>query len=208
MVGSRGPVRTVLLTAFEPFDGAATNPSMAVVERVASAWDRPERLRCAVLPVAYTRAQQELESLLTQAVPDVVVGVGLAGGRARPGVERLAVNLRDARIADNDGAQPVDEPVIDGGPLALLTSLPVRATVARLRAAGQDVELSMTAGTFVCNAVFYTAATWAGADPGRRAGFVHVPAHGVDDSAHVVRAVIEDALDLERDLAVPTGATA
>lgn len=199
--------RTVLLTAFEPFDGASTNPSMTVVEQVAATWDRQEELRCVVLPVAYDRARLQLMTALAQVSPDVVVGVGLASGRAIPSVERLAVNIRDARIPDNDGAQPGDEPVIPSGPLALLASLPVRATVARLREAGHAVELSMTAGTFVCNTVFYVAAAWADAGPDRRAGFVHVPADRFDDSVAVVRAAIDDAFDLERDLVVPMGAT-
>ncbi|WP_420114349.1 pyroglutamyl-peptidase I [Pseudactinotalea sp.] len=200
-------IRTVLLTAFEPFDGADSNPSATVVDHVAAGWDRPEELRRAVLPVAYGRAGQALADLMTEMRPDVIVGVGLAAGRTRPGVERLAVNLRDARIPDNDGAQPVDEPVIAGAPLAVMTSLPVRATVARLREAGREVDLSMSAGTFVCNAVFYRAASWAQERAGRRAGFVHVPHERIADSVAVVRASVDDALDLPHDLRAPMGET-
>jgi pyroglutamyl-peptidase len=197
----------VLLTAFEPFGGAADNPSMSVVARVAAAWTRPERLHSEVLPVAYERADRRLVELLEEIEPAVVVGVGLAAGRARPSLERLAVNLRDAAIPDNDGAQPVDAPVIPGGPLAVPTSLPVRASVIRLQAAGHDVELSMTAGTFVCNAVFYRVATWANLRPARRAGFVHVPLDRLEDSVAAVRTVIEDALEQEADVAVAMGAS-
>lgn len=198
---------TVLLTAFEPFDGAASNPSMTVVDRVVAGWDRAERLHHAVLPVAYERAGEVLSALLAEVDPDVVVSVGLAARRPHPSLERLAVNLRDARIPDNDGAQPVDEPVLAGGPLALLTSLPVRATHARLREAGYSVDLSMSAGTFVCNAVFYRSVSWADQRPGRRAGFVHVPQDRQEVSVAVVRAAVEDALDVEHDLVEAVGDT-
>lgn len=199
--------RTVLLTAFEPFGGAASNPSMAVVDRVAHAWDRSETFHSAVLPVAYRRAAETLDALLRDVQPDVVVSVGVAAGRERPSLERLAVNLCDARIPDNDGAQPLDEQVLSGAPLAVMTTLPVRATYARLRESGLDVELSMTAGTFVCNAVFYRSASWSQRHPGRRAGFVHVPQGRLDESSTTVRAVLDDALDLASDLVMPTGET-
>ena len=199
--------RTVLLTAFEPFDGALHNPSMTVMAQVAQEWDRPERLHCEVLPVAYDRAGLQLMDVLQRIEPEIVVGIGLAARRERPSLERLAVNLREAAIPDNDGHQPVDAPVIPGGPLALATSLPVRASATRLREAGHDVELSMSAGTFVCNAVFYRAAAWAEIRPERRAGFVHVPHDRLEDSVAAVRTVLEDALEKNGDLAVALGST-
>lgn len=199
--------RSVLLTAFEPFAGATHNPSIAVTEHVAMEWERPEQLHREVLPVAYDRAGLRLLELLQEVEPAVVVSVGLAARRDRPSLERLAVNIREAEIPDNDGARPFDTPVIAGGPLALSTTLPVRASASRLTDAGHDVELSMTAGTFVCNAVFYRAATWANLRPGRRAGFVHVPLDRLEDSVAAVRTVIEDALDREADLAVATGSS-
>lgn len=199
--------RSVLLTAFEPFDGASDNPSAAVVTAVGAGWERPERLVTAVLPVSFVRAGTALEALLEQHAPDVAVGVGLAAGRARPGLERLAVNLCDARIPDEDGDRPADRPVLPGGPLARRTTLPVKATLRRLRGSGVDVELSMTAGTFVCNAVFYRSAAWAAEASGRRSGFVHVPATDVGVSARVVRAAVDDALDVEKDETVALGDT-
>jgi pyroglutamyl-peptidase len=198
-------VTTVLLTAFEPFDGAASNPSIDVVRRVLDGWDRPERLVTAVLPVSFRGAEIDLQALLAVHQPAVAVGVGLAARRPRPALERFALNLCDARIADNDGDQPSDRAVLAGGPLAVATSLPVKATVARMRAEGVDAELSTTAGTFVCNASFYLLATWAQQTPGRRAGFVHVPGSEPGASAAVVRASVEDALDLDRDLDLPVG---
>lgn len=196
---------TVLLTAFEPFDGAASNPSIDVVRRVLDGWDRPERLVTAVLPISFRGAEIALRALLTVHQPAVAIGVGLAARRTHPALERFAINLCDARIADNDGDQPSDRAVLTGGPLAVATSLPVKATAARVRAEGVDADLSTTAGTFVCNASFYLLATWALQGPGRRAGFVHVPGVAPAASAVVVRASVEDAFDLDRDLEVPVG---
>jgi len=198
-------VTTVLLTGFEPFDGAACNPSIDVVRAVHHDWDRPERLVTAVMPVSFRGAEIALQTLLATHQPDVAIGVGLAARRTRPALERFAVNVCDARITDNDGDQPSDRAVVPGAPLAVATSLPVKATVARLRSEGVDAELSTTAGTFVCNAAFYLLATWAEQAPGRRAGFVHIPGSAVTASAVVVRASVEDALDLEHDLDVPVG---
>ncbi|TDE90404.1 pyroglutamyl-peptidase I [Occultella glacieicola] len=204
---------TVLLTGFEPFDGATANPSIDAARIVARDWDRPERLVVAELPVAYARMGVDLDDLITEHQPGVVIGVGLAPGRNRVSLERLAVNLRDARIPDNDGAQPAEGPVLDGQPTALFTSLPVKATRARLAEAGVEVDLSMTAGTFVCNAMFFRAAAWACGGPGRRAGFVHVPMPdgvGSPDLATLARAVrvsVDAALDVEADLRIADGAT-
>ena len=198
--------RTVLLTGFGPFGGQVRNSSVEAVRLVEGGWDRPERLVVAELPVAYERAGRELDRLLAEHDPDVVVSVGLAAGRQRVGLERVAVNIRDARIPDNDGAQPGDGPVVDGGPTAYLTSLPVKLTLERVRGAGVPAELSLSAGTFVCNAVFYLAASWASRRAGRRAGFVHVPSGDVAGSARAVRLSIDAALDVAEDARTPGGA--
>ncbi|WP_163542315.1 pyroglutamyl-peptidase I [Occultella kanbiaonis] len=206
-------MRTVLLTGFEPFDGASRNPSIETVRLVERHWDRAERLVVAELPVAYDRMGADLDALLAEHRPDVVIGVGLAPGRDRIGLERLAVNLCDARIPDNDGARPAEGPVLTGRPAALFTSLPVKATRARLADAGIEAELSMTAGTFVCNAMFFRATAWAGAAPGRRAGFVHVPmtdgagSPGLATLARAVRLSVDAALDIGADLRVAAGGT-
>ncbi len=164
---------TVLLTGFEPFGGDAVNPSGDAVRRVAATWDGPQRLVTEVLPVAFAGAAERIRSLITAHEPDVIVAVGLAGGRSAVGVERIAVNLADARIADNDGAQPVDEPSIEGAPAAAFATLPVKAIAAAVAAAGIPAEVSHTAGTFVCNHVFFTALS--AARRSTRTGFIHVP---------------------------------
>ncbi|QOR72679.1 pyroglutamyl-peptidase I [Ruania alkalisoli] len=207
----------MLLTGFEPFDDASSNPSIDAVRLVATAWDREEELVVAELPVAYGRAGEQLEELLRVHRPAVAVGVGLAGGRRTVSLERLAVNLRDARIPDNDGAQPVDEPVLEDGPAARWMSLPVKRIASALAGAGIPAELSMTAGTYVCNTVAYHLGTWAASvssvSLGGRppcAGFVHVPPAdvlGVSVLASGLRLVLDVALAGEPELAIPAGST-
>jgi len=164
---------TVLLTGFEPFGGDAVNPSGDAVRTVGRTWDGPESLVVEVLPVTFMGAAERLRGLIDLHRPNVVIAVGLAGGRAAVGVERIAVNLADARIPDNAGAQPIDEPSIAGAPAASFATLPVKAIAAAIRSAGIPAEVSHTAGTFVCNHVFFTALDAVPA--GVPAGFLHVP---------------------------------
>jgi pyroglutamyl-peptidase len=165
----------VLVTGFEPFGGEAVNASLEAVRRL------PRRIGAleivtAELPTSYSRSMPALEAALARSRPDLVLCVGQAGDRAALCVERVAVNLHDARAPDNDGAQPVDVPIAANGPAAYLATLPVRAAVAALHAADLPVQLSMSAGTFVCNHVFYGLMRLAAASkPAFRAGFLHVP---------------------------------
>lgn len=166
----------VLVTGFEPFGGERLNASLEAVRRVRARIGALE-IATAVLPTSYRRSLPGLEAAIARAGPGIVLCVGQAGDRAALCVERVAVNLQDARIPDNDGAQPTDAPVVPGGPAAYLATLPVRAAVAALHAAELPAQLSMSAGTFVCNHVFYglmhLAATRGHAF---RGGFLHVPA--------------------------------
>jgi pyroglutamyl-peptidase len=167
-------VTTILLTGFEPFAGAARNPSWDAVQRVAAAWDGPDRVEAVLLPVAFRRSVTVLSAALDRVRPDVVVAVGLAEGRTHVTPERVAVNLDDARIPDADGDQPIDVPVLAGGPAAFFTTLPVKRMVAAALAADAPAALSATAGAYVCNYVF--TALQSLVTPGVRSGFVHVPA--------------------------------
>jgi pyroglutamyl-peptidase len=129
-------MRTVLLTGFEPFGGDSFNPSGAAVRQVAASWTGSAELVVDVLPVAFAGAADRMRELIARHSPDVVLATGLAGGRTAVGVERIAVNLLDARIPDNDGEQPVDEPSIPGAPAARFASLPVKRIVQELGGAG------------------------------------------------------------------------
>jgi pyroglutamyl-peptidase len=143
-----------LVTGFDPFGGENINASLEAVRRLPARIGTLE-IATAELPTSYLRSIPALEAALARAKPEIVLCVGQAGDRAALCVERVAVNLQDARIPDNDGVQPVDAPVVPGGPAAYLATLPVRAAVAALRAAELPAELSLSAGTFLCNHVFY-----------------------------------------------------
>lgn len=161
---------TILLTGFEPFGGDARNPSADAVSEVAARWDGPAVLVTDILPVAFEAAGERVRSLIDEHEPDLVVAAGLAGGRTHVTPERVAINLCDARIPDNAGARPVDEPCVPGAPAAYFATLPVKAIA---HAIGGPV--SHTAGTFVCNHVMFVALDEASRRPGARAGFIHVP---------------------------------
>ena len=164
-----------LVTGFEPFGGARVNASIEAVRRLPPRVG-PLGIEAVELPTSYARSLPALEAALARVRPDIVLCVGQAGDRAALSVERVAVNLQDARLPDNDGAQPVDRPVVPGGPAAYLASLPTRAIVAALHAAEIPAQLSMSAGTFVCNHVFYGLMHYAATrGAGFRGGFLHVP---------------------------------
>jgi pyroglutamyl-peptidase len=164
-----------LVTAFDAFGGEALNASLEAVRRLPSRTGSLE-ISTAVLPTSFARSLPALEEAIARAAPDVVLAVGQAGERPALCMERVAVNLQDAEIADNDGARPVDSPIVPDGPAAYLATLPVRAAVAGLHAGELPAQLSMSAGTFVCNHVFYGLMHMAATGRRRfRAGFLHVP---------------------------------
>ena len=167
---------TILLTGFEPFDGEDVNPSQEIVRALDGAIVDGHRIVGAILPVSFAATAPLLEGLLDAHRPVLVLALGQAGGRSEISLERVAINLIDARIADNDGLQPIDAAVIDAAPGAYFTSLPIKAIAQRLREIGIPVAASLSAGSFVCNQVFYTLAhLLATHHPQARGGFVHVP---------------------------------
>lgn len=212
---------TVLLTGFEPFDGAAVNPSArAVLALAAEAPPAGTRLVAEILPVRYAQAGPSLEAAVRRHRPDALIATGLAGGRADISVERVAINVDDASIADNDGARRIDAPVVAGGPAAYFSTLPIKAVAAAIRAAGVPAQVSQTAGTFLCNHVFYRACHLAATEaPCMRAGFLHLPwlpeqvvEHPGAPSMALplmlggLRAAIEATRNNSRDLDVAAGA--
>ena len=173
--GAIGEARFVLLTGFGPFGSEPDNPS----ERVVRALDGTRLpggtlVRGRVLPVAFDGARAALAAVLAEGVPAHALGLGLAGSRREISVERVALNLADAPIPDALGAQPDDRPLSDDGPPARFATLPVKGLVAALRAAGHPAGLSLSAGSYVCNAVLY--ALLEKLEPlGVPAGFLHLP---------------------------------
>ena len=164
-----------LVTGFEPFGGESVNPALEAVLRLPPRLDALE-IGTAALPSVFGRALAALEDALVATRPDIVLCVGQAGGRAELSLERVAINVDDARIADNDGQQPIDRPVVAGGPAAYFANLPIKAAVAALREAGLPAAVSNSAGTFLCNHVFFGLMHEAALNGNRfRGGFLHVP---------------------------------
>ncbi|AZE56317.1 Pyrrolidone-carboxylate peptidase [Pseudomonas synxantha] len=168
-------MQTVLLTGFEPFDNDLVNPSweaarqldgVQVVEGVQIV------ARC--LPCAFATAGAYLAQLISELNPAMVIATGLAPGRSEMSIERVAININDARIPDNLGQQPIDTAVVVDGPAAYFSTLPIKAMVKALREAGVAAAVSQTAGTFVCNQVFFLLQHRL-AGTGVRSGFIHVP---------------------------------
>lgn len=215
------PQATVLVTGFEPFDRDVVNPSWEAA-RALDGWRCGDAVvRAVQLPCVFGRAADALGALLAERPPRLVIGLGLAGGRAEWTPERVAINCDDARIADNAGQQPVDTPVVPGGPAAYFSSLPVKAMVQAVRAAGVPASVSNSAGTFVCNHVFYALMHLLATRPalaGTRGGFVHVPAlpeqaarlSGMPSMAlatqvEALRIAVHTALTVAQDIVQPEG---
>jgi pyroglutamyl-peptidase len=170
-------MRTVLLTGFEPFDNEPINPSWEAVRALDGERVGDALIVARQLPCVFGAAIDTMAALVDELRPSVAIAVGQAGGRAEMSVERVAINIDDARIADNAGSQPVDVPIAAGGPAAYFSTLPIKAMVRGMRAAGIPASVSQTAGTFVCNHVFYGLMHVLASRPesGGRGGFIHIP---------------------------------
>ena len=164
-----------LVTGFDPFGGDEVNPSSLAVGKLKKRIGGIA-VHTAQLPTSYANSAKVLRAAIEQARPDIVLCVGQAGGRTELCLERVAINIQDARIRDNDGNQPIDVPVVPDGPAAHFATLPIKACVAAMRKAGLPAAVSNTAGTFVCNHIFYALMDLAAAHPiPMRGGFLHIP---------------------------------
>jgi pyroglutamyl-peptidase len=213
-------VTKVLLTGFEPFNDSSVNPSWEAVRLVAAAPPAGVALATVMLPCVFGTAVEALRTEIDRVDPELVVCVGQAGGRPDVTVERVAINVNDARIPDNVGDQPIDTPVVPGGPVGYFATLPVKACVAAVRAAGLPASVSQTAGTFVCNQVFYGLMHLIATQrPGTRGGFVHVPfapeqtvgtqapSMPTATIAQALRVILSTVAAVEVDILVAGGAT-
>ncbi|MEO8386010.1 MAG: pyroglutamyl-peptidase I [Betaproteobacteria bacterium] len=175
MIATRKPAKTVLVTGFMPFAGERTNPSWEIVKGLPDTLGgyRMAKLR---VPTEFSRAIDVATKAMDAHKPSIVLCFGQAGGRSRMSVERIAINIDDARIADNAGAQLIDEPICADGPDAYFCSVPIKAMVAATIKAGVPAEVSNSAGTFVCNHLIYGVLRHiAITNATTRAGFIHVP---------------------------------
>lgn len=208
----------ILLTAFDPFGGEKINPALEAVKLVKAEDLKAELIKLEV-PTVFHKSIKTVQEAMRKYKPDAVLCVGQAGGRFQLTPERVAINLDDARIPDNEGQQPVDEPIFADGADAYFASLPIKAMVKSIKAADLPAAVSNTAGTFVCNHLMYGVLyTIAKEFPQCRGGFIHVPfipAQVVDkantpclslnDIARGVTAALQAIITHEHDVKISGG---
>ncbi len=165
----------ILVTGFEPFDREKINPSNLVLDMLPKnilGFDIVTR----TIPTAFNKSSEKLKLYINEFSPEIVVCLGQAGGRSKISVERIAINIDDARIPDNDGNQPIDECIQQDGENAYFSTLPIKAIVQNLLNKNIEAEISNSAGTFVCNHIMYNALHYAKKNNNNyKAGFIHIP---------------------------------
>lgn len=211
----------ILITGFDPFGGESVNPAFEAVKLLPDAIAGAQIIKLEV-PTQFLRAGAVLEAAMEEYQPDVVLCIGQAGGRAAITPEKVAINLMDGRIPDNAGYQPVDVPIQEDGETAYFSTLPVKAMVQKMRAAGIPAALSYTAGTYVCNYLMYTLLYLIDKKfPTVRGGFVHVPyameqavskpldtpSMDLHQIARGLEKAVEAIVENDSDLAMPMGIT-
>lgn len=165
----------ILVTGFEPFLDYKINPTMQIVEEL-----NGKKIDCydivgRILSVDFQQSAEQLKHHIEEVKPQIIISLGLAGGRFKVTPERIAINVKDGE-PDNNGYTPVDEHIHEEGADAYLTNLPIRSMVNRLQAEGYPAEISNTAGTYLCNNIMYEGLAYAQQHEGVRAGFIHIPA--------------------------------
>ena len=159
----------ILVTGFEAFDKSAINPSAEIVKAL-----KGDDLVTAILPVVFGQASSQLRELIDLHKPSAVLCLGLAVGRSEITPERIAINFENARIADNAGNQPLEQRIMADGPDGHFSTLAIEKMVASMKAAGIPASISLSAGTFVCNHIFYVLQDYL-KDSSIKSGFMHVP---------------------------------
>lgn len=200
-------MKRILITGFQPFMGGSINPSWEAVKEMTA----PEgtELVKREIPVVFGKAIDVLLQEIEAVQPDAVICVGLAQGRSAVTPERVAINVNDARGADNEGNIPVDEPIYADGPAAYFTKLPVKAIVEAANAAGVKAAVSNSAGTYVCNNIMYGLLYAIDRQyPDLIGGFIHVPA-STDMAAEIPEGTpMMDRADIVRGLEIAAAETA
>ncbi|MBR0138559.1 MAG: pyroglutamyl-peptidase I [Erysipelotrichaceae bacterium] len=165
----------ILLTAFEPFGGETINPAREAVEKVRDEISGAQIVKL-IVPTVFGKSIDTVISAIESEKPDVVFCIGQAGGRKALTPEKVAINLNEASIPDNEGNQPHDEPICEEGPMAYFASLPVKKMVEAIREKGLPAAVSYSAGTFVCNHLMYGVLHYISSKyPNMKGGFMHVP---------------------------------
>jgi len=169
-------MQKVLLTGFDPFGGETTNPALESVKKLDGVKIGDYLIVAREIPTVFNESIAKLEDYMKEIDPSLIICVGQAGGRPDVTIERIAINVNDARIPDNKGQQPIDTAVVEGGPAAYWSTLPIKAIVKAMREKGVPASVSQTAGTFVCNHIFYGLMNLLEQGGNRiRGGFIHIP---------------------------------
>ena len=168
----------ILVTGFDPFGGEKINPALETIKRLPDTTLGVQIIKLEI-PTVVGKSLAKITEAVEKENPDVVLSIGQAGGRSEITVERIGINIDDCRIPDNEGNQPIDEPVIKGGPAAYFVTIPIKAIVENIQAHNIPASISNTAGTFICNHVCYgvahLAAARTAAGKPMKSGFIHIP---------------------------------
>lgn len=170
-------MKKVLVTGFDPFGGEKVNPALEAIKLLKGKRTDNYSIEICEIPTVFKRSIETLSNAIQSSHPDIVICIGQAGGRSSITVERVAINVDDARIPDNEGNQPIDIPVIAGGPVAYWSTLPIKAMVKNMQEKGIPASISQTAGTFVCNHIFYGLMNRIEQNKSSsiKGGFIHIP---------------------------------
>lgn len=212
----------ILVTGFDPFGGEEINPAIEAVKLLPDTIQGADIIKLEI-PTVFHKAAQVLTSKALDVQPDVILNIGQAGGRTSLSVERVAINQDDARIPDNEGNQPIDQPIQELGQPAYFSTLPIKAMVSRIQEAGYPALISNSAGTFVCNHIMYQSLYLVQNElPETKAGFIHIPymseqvldkpgqpSMALGDMAKGIEAAIEAIVDFhnKNDLRITGGTT-
>ena len=168
----------ILVTGFDPFGGEKINPALETIKRLPDAVLGARIIKLEI-PTVVGKSLAKIQEAVEKENPDVVLSIGQAGGRSEITVERVGINIDDCRIPDNEGNQPIDEPIVAGGPSAYFVTVPIKAIVEKIKANKIPASISNTAGTFICNHVCYgvahLAAARTAAGKPMKSGFIHIP---------------------------------
>lgn len=168
-------MKKILVTGFDPFGGEKINPALEVIKLLPKEISG-NKIEVIEIPTVYKKSIEKIEEAIKNFNPDFILSIGQAGGRADISIERVAINIDDFRIKDNEGNQPIDEKIFSDGENAYFSTLPIKAIKKKILEKKIPVSISNTAGTFVCNHVFYGARYLLEKKySGKKSGFIHIP---------------------------------
>jgi len=209
----------ILITGFDPFGNEPINPAFEAVKLLPDTIAGAEIIKLEI-PTVFNKCDVVVEEAVVKYSPDVVLSIGQAGGRFDISVERVAINIADGRIPDNDGYQPIDQPIRKDGPSAYFASVPVKAMAEKIRGKGVPASVSYTAGSYVCNFIMYCVLhSIATKYPNMRSGFIHVPfmpsqgigkpvntpTMAIETIATAIAAAVEAIVETKQDISTVEG---